>query len=133
MPGFFCPVIGFEADNELEAKRWEIAENLHRSELTALERDQQVAEWIRLTEEAEKVAQDAPLKEPGKGRGSKGGVRAAARELGIDRDDARRAVKVSSLTDEAKETAREVGLDDNRSALLRAAALRGRGGKRPIW
>jgi len=48
-------------------------------------------------------------------------VRAASRELGVDRDDARRALKVASLTEEAKEAAREVGLDDNRTALLKAA------------
>lgn len=111
--------------SEIDRRRWEIAENLHRSELTVLQRDEHVAEWIKLTEETEeeqKVAQLAPLKKPGAGRGSKGGIREASRELGIDRDDARRAVKVAGLSDEAKEVAREVHLDDNRSALLLAAS-----------
>ncbi|WP_131836074.1 hypothetical protein [Ancylobacter aquaticus] len=53
-------------------------ENLHRAELTALERDEQVALWLKLS--AEKVS--AQL-EPKPGR-PEGGVRAAARELGID-------------------------------------------------
>lgn len=101
-----------------EARKWEIAENLHRAELTKLERDEHVAEWVRLVE-AEKPRQpDAVLG----GRGNEGGVRAASRELGISEPDARRAVKVDSISDEAKDAAREAGLDDNRSALLAVAA-----------
>lgn len=113
--------------SDIDRRRWEIAENLHRAELTALERDQHVAEWIALTEQAEKERQEkqevdfsqvAKKSKPGR---QSGGVNAAAKELGIDKDDAYRAVKVSGLTDEAKATAKEVGLDDNRSALLKAA------------
>lgn len=108
--------------NDIDRRRWEIAENLHRSELTALERDQHVAEWIKLTEESDrKVTQPVSVSNKG-GRGKESGVRKAAKELGVNREDARRAVKVASLTEEAKEVAREVGLDDNRSALLAAAA-----------
>lgn len=108
--------------NDIDRRRWEIAENLHRSELKVLERDQHVAEWIRLTEEVDVLSQSAtkPKSSPKGGR-PKAGVRKAAEELGIDKDDAHRAVKVASLTDEAKETAKEIGLDDNRSALLKAA------------
>ena len=36
--------------SDVDAKLWEIAENLHRAELTKLQRDEQVAEWIRLTD-----------------------------------------------------------------------------------
>src|SRR5262249_26211830 len=50
-----------------------------------------------------------------------GGVNAASRELGIAKDDAHRAVKVASLSDEAKEVAKETGLVNNRAALLEAA------------
>jgi ParB-like chromosome segregation protein Spo0J len=99
-----------------EARLWEIAENLHRAELTKLERDEQVAEWIKITERLS--AQVAAKPQGGR---PEGGVRAASRELGIDEDDGRRAVKVASLSDEAKDAAREVGLDDNRSALLAAS------------
>ncbi|MFZ0550744.1 MAG: ParB N-terminal domain-containing protein [Steroidobacteraceae bacterium] len=107
--------------DETDRKLWEISENLHRAELTALERDQHVAEWIRLTE-GKKLAQVAPVSAKAKGgRGRREGIREAARELGIDRDAARRAVKVDSLTPEAKQVARDVGLDDNRRALLKAA------------
>ncbi|MDI9850053.1 hypothetical protein QM467_18620 [Rhodoblastus sp. 17X3] len=58
-----------------------------------LERDEQIAEWARL---AEKVAQPLGGKQP-----AEKGISKAARDLGLDRDDARRAVKVDSLTPEA--------------------------------
>ncbi len=101
---------------EDEARMWEISENLARAELTALERDEHVAEWMRLVEKPRQA--DAVSKG---GRGNEGGVRAAARDLGLSEPDARRATKVANLSDEAKKTARETGLDDNRSALLGAA------------
>lgn len=110
--------------SDLDRRRWEIAENLHRAELTALERSEHVAEWVRLTEESSRIsAQPEQKTEAPKKRGRPSvGVSSAARELGIEKEDARRAVKVASLTEEAKETARELKLDDNRSALLAAAA-----------
>ena len=55
------------------------------------------------------------------GRGKKGGIREAARQLGLSEADIRRAIKVASLSPEAQQTAHELGLADNRSALLRAA------------
>jgi ParB-like chromosome segregation protein Spo0J len=102
--------------DERDARLWEISENLHRADLTVLERDEHVAEWIALTAGAI-GASCANSSKPG----PKGAVRAAARDLGVDRDDARRAQKVASLPEDAKQAARDVGLDDNRSALLAAA------------
>lgn len=113
-----------ENDDEEAARMWEIAENLHRAELTALERDEHVSEWIQLAEKKRADASDKPSQvgtvSKG-GRGNQEGVRAAARELKIGKNDAHRAVKVASLSHAAKEAARETGLDDNRSALLDAA------------
>lgn len=100
-----------------EARMWEIAENLHRADLSQLERDEHVAEWITL---AEKAAQHAPVSG---GRGNEGGINKAARELGVDRTDAQRAVKVARLAPDAKDAARATGLADNRRALLTAAKL----------
>lgn len=102
---------------DIEAQLWEIAENLHRAELTALERDQHIAKWIELCGQRILNQPDTKI---GRGR-PEGGTRAAARELGVKQMDAARAVKVASLTEEAKEAARDVGLDDNRTALLEAA------------
>lgn len=117
------PCFVTEDESETKARLWEIAENLHRAELSTLERDEQVAEWIKLTEEEQnKPAQLAQVSAKG-GRGKEGGLSAASRELGIDRDDARRAVRVASLSEEAKATAKDLGLDNNRSALLKAAAV----------
>ncbi|MBX3557744.1 hypothetical protein [Chelatococcus sp.] len=55
------------------------------------------------------------------GRGNEGGINAAARELGINRMDAHRAIKVASLPEQAKAVARETGLSKKRGALLEAA------------
>ena len=98
-----------------EARMWEIAENLHRAELTKLERDEQVAEWIKLCEVLRQ-----PDAKPQGGR-PEGGVRAAARELGVSEPDARRATQVASIAPEAKEAIRDAGLDNNRSAMLEVA------------
>lgn len=105
--------------DERDARLWEIAENLHRAELTVLERSEHVAEWIRLTEE--KVAQLGPPS--GGHQPAEAGIRKAAREIGVSRQQAQRAAKVDGLSDEAKTAAREVGLADNQSALLKAASL----------
>jgi ParB-like chromosome segregation protein Spo0J len=107
-------VVGSDAD----ARKWEIAENLHRAELTPLERANHVAEWIRLTE-AEVSAQVAPKPQGGR---PESGTRAAARELGIERTEAQRSIKIASITPQAKEAAREAGIDNNQSKLLAVAA-----------
>jgi hypothetical protein len=93
---------------------------LHRAELTALERSEQIAEWARITES---ISGATCATKPGAGQGSKGGVRAASRELGLDRTEVQRSIKIAGLSAEAKEAARDVGLDDNRSALLKAARV----------
>ena len=113
--------------DEREARLMEIAENLHRAELTAGERADQIAEWIRLTSpDQTEVGQVGPLSG---GRGHAGGIRAAARELPVSgeteearRHSVRRAVRIASIAPEAREAAREAGLDDNQSALFRVAA-----------
>ena len=37
--------------NETDARLWEIAENLHRADLTVRGRVERIAEWVRLTED----------------------------------------------------------------------------------
>jgi ParB family transcriptional regulator, chromosome partitioning protein len=121
-----CLVMAFESDEK--ARMWELAENLHRAELSAVERAEHIAEWIRLTEKIDNAklqsfqVETIESKRPdGRGHRSESGVNKAARDLGISKGDAHRAVKIASLTPEAKEAAVEVGLDDNQTALLRAA------------
>lgn len=111
-------------DDDVQAEMAMITENLHRAELTVLERDEQIARWAELSA-GRLPAQLAPAVlsdgRPAGPQHAPSGINAASRELGIDRTDAHRAVKVASLSDEAKAMARNVGLDDNRSALLEAA------------
>jgi len=75
---------------------------VHGADLTALQRDEQLARWIELTDR--KPFQPETVSKGGRGKQS--GVNAAARELGVSKPDAHRAVKVASLTEEAKETAK---------------------------
>ena len=109
--------------NETQAKMWEISENLRRKELPALDRDKQLSAWVKLSRELQ-TAQAAPKESARKdkrGHRKKGGAREAARQLGTSKDDMNRALKVASLSPEAQETARKLGLEDNRSALLQAS------------
>jgi ParB-like nuclease domain len=59
------------------ARMWEISENLHRAELTPFEHDEQVAEWVRLTQ-AEQAISGQNVQKKGRGR-RKGGISEAAR------------------------------------------------------
>jgi uncharacterized ParB-like nuclease family protein len=108
-----CFVVENESDDQ--AKLWEIAENLHRAELTVLERSKHIAEWVRITN---KLSQVGTVSKGG--RGNEGGINKAERDLGLGHNEAHRAIKIAGLTPEAKKVAVEVGLDDNASALLAA-------------
>jgi hypothetical protein len=102
----------------------EIAENLHRAELTALERSEHIAAWIKLIEEDPQGSGEAEetsgwLDKKASGR-PKGGRSAAARKIGISEADARRSERIAALPDEAKAEAKGLGLDNNQVALLKA-------------
>jgi hypothetical protein len=110
---FRAAVMDWDSDT---ARMWEIAENLHRAELTQLERSEHIAEWIKLADKPGQVDQVSKG-----GRGKKGGISKASFGIGVQRKDAERSLQVAGLTDEAKDAAKAVGLDDNRTALLKAA------------
>jgi len=120
-----CKMLGMETIDafiaedvsEDQARLWEIAENLHRSELTALERSEHIAEWVRLSEAVSLQVATKP-----QGGRPESGVRRAGRELGIESTAAYRAVVIDGLTDDAKAEARALGLDDNQAALRKAAS-----------
>jgi hypothetical protein len=115
------PIVA-ETGSELEARLWEIAENLHRAELTALERAEHISQWIKLRGERgagepcdqadDRPDQVGPVSEliPARGgRGRQGGVRAAARELGISRTGALRAVqRVDRIAPAVREALRDI-------------------------
>jgi len=96
-----------------EAKLWRIAENLMRLELTALERADAIAAWVGERAHLAQVSSG--------GQGHKGGISAAARELGVDRRMVQRGLRISGLANEAKTEAARLGLADDQSALLTAA------------
>jgi ParB family chromosome partitioning protein len=97
----------------------EIAENLHRAELTALEQADLTVEWINL--QSSELRTNESRREDGRGHRPESGVNAAARELGIAKSTAHERVKIAALSTETKAVATEVGLNNNRSALLAAA------------
>jgi ParB-like chromosome segregation protein Spo0J/20S proteasome alpha/beta subunit len=116
--------------DDVEARLWTISENLHRAELTEMQRAQQIAEFAALSQqkrEAEKAGQDATdgisghvAQKFGPGR-PEGGISQVARDLHISRRDVRRSRVIAGLSEEVKQAAAEHGLDDNQSALLDAA------------
>jgi ParB family chromosome partitioning protein len=108
---------------DVEARLVEIAENLHRADLTVTERSEHIAEWIRLTEEkaAESKPNASQVETHKKGQ-QPGGVNAAARELGITKSEAHRAVEIASISSAAKEALRSAKLDDNQSVALKIAS-----------
>lgn len=100
-----------------DARLWEIAENLHRAELTKLERAEQIDEWRRLT--ADKVSQVAtPNSQP-----NEAGVRKTAEALGITKEEVTRASQIAGITPEARDAAHEAGpaVADSQAALLKIA------------
>ncbi len=110
--------------SDRQALMVEIAENLHRAELTALERSEHIAAWIKLIEEdplgpSEAEEASGELDKRGSGR-PKGGRSAAARRIGISEADARRSERIAALPDKAKAEAKGLGLDNNQVALLKA-------------
>jgi len=94
-------------------------------EIGEIERAELVADWVRLVEargQSRHVAANEPSqREDGRGHRRPGGVRQAARELGMDERAVRRGVKIASLSPEAKAVAKASGLDRNQAALLDAA------------
>ena len=112
--------------DDVEARMWTISENLFRAELTISQRAEQVAEYAKLAAEkrdvqSEQVAQNESKREDGRGHRHEGGDSLAARDLGITREDVRRAKTIAALPEQTKQAARDAGLDDNQAALLKAA------------
>ena len=95
-----------------EARMWEIAENLHRAELSKLERAEHIEEWRKLAVQLGQQSHNSK------------GLAKTAEHLGVSRQEVHRSEKIAHLTPEAKDAAREVGIDNNQSKLLEAAKER---------
>lgn len=116
-----------EFTDELDAALWEVAENLHRADLTAMQRNVALGEWVKLKEKKIKQEAKAVSRQVGAKRGRpESGVRAASRELSVPETSARRAVNIANhLTKKAQQEAERLGLDNNQRVLERAAGMPG--------
>ena len=102
--------------DETEARLWEISENLHRAELSPVERAEHIDEWRRLTVEN---CQQVVGKGPGR-RDHDRGHEKTADALGVSHATVRRAEKIAALPKDVRDTAREEKWTQDR--LLREAA-----------
>jgi ParB-like chromosome segregation protein Spo0J len=106
---------------EINARKCQIAENLHRGELTKLERAEQTGEWLELTESEERISGKNVQKK--RGRPESGDAK-AARKLPISgktTDAKRKRIaadrKIRALDPVVKEAIIEAGLDDDAGKL----------------
>jgi ParB/RepB/Spo0J family partition protein len=90
-----------------QARLWEIAENLHRAELSNLQRAEAIEEWRTITERQVRNG-SAPS---GGVQPSEAGVRKTAEALGVDEKTVRNAEKIAAITPEAKAAAVGAGVD----------------------
>jgi hypothetical protein len=102
--------------SDTEVRLWEIAEYLHRADLTVQEEADHVAEWVRLTEAESKVVSGQNVQKPEGGR-PEGGISKAARDLPVrgstpeaKRKNVERDLKIASITPAARKAADEAGL-----------------------
>lgn len=93
-----------------DARMWEIAENLHRADLSAVERAEHIEEWRKLSA---KVATNSPPS--GGAQPAEAGVRKAARELGVSHKTVQNAAKIANLPPEVKEKAKAEGWSQNKA------------------
>jgi ParB-like chromosome segregation protein Spo0J len=108
--------------DKTDARMWQLIENVHRAELTALERAESVAELVQLVRTSEKGGQ---LGHPGGHQPHDRGISRAAKALGFTRQEVRRSLEIAGISAEAKAKAKEKGLDKKQSALLKIAKQEG--------
>ena len=119
--GWTCIRAKFLEGSETDARLFVLATSLCRADLNALEHDEHVAEWARLTE-TRKAVSGQNVRKPGR---PQGGLADVARDLPIPgkteearRKSIERSIKIDSMTPEAKAAVRTAGLADARSALV---------------
>ena len=79
-------------DDALKAELWEIAENLHRCDLTKEQRDEHIRRYVELIEAQRIVAQNGEQSPRPIGR-PKSAIQQAADNTGLSRETVRRALK----------------------------------------
>ena len=96
---------------------WQLSANIHRNDVPQLDRVEQIAEWMELS--GLQSAQVEPIesrRKDGRGHRAQGGINAAVRDLGIERNEAQRSTKIAGLDDAAKQAARDGLLLSRRQA-----------------
>jgi ParB-like chromosome segregation protein Spo0J len=106
--------------SEVDFEKAELVENLHRAELTKLQRDRQIVRYVELCGGGERILRGARAK-MGRGR-PQGGVRAAARELKLAESTARDAMKTAKITEPAAAAITDLGLANSPNAYRAIAA-----------
>jgi ParB-like chromosome segregation protein Spo0J len=106
---------------EIAARKCQITGNLHRGELTKLERAEQTAEWLELTESEEQISGEKVQKK--RGRPESGDAK-AARKLPVQGktvDAKRKRIatdrKIAALDPAVKEAIIEAGIDNDAGKL----------------
>ncbi len=107
---------------QTDARIWQLMENLYCAELTPLQRAEHVAELVQLVKDGEKGVQVA---HPGGQQPHDRGISRAAKILGFTREEVSRSQAIAGISEEAKEKAKEIGLDKKQSALLKIAKENG--------
>lgn len=100
-----------------DARLWEIAENLHRADLSNLEKAEQIEEWRRIT--ASQVSNG--LTPSGGRQPSEAGVRKTSEALGVSYETVRNAEKIAGIVPEAKQAAIDAGVTSVRELVEIAA------------
>jgi ParB-like chromosome segregation protein Spo0J len=113
-------------NDELAAQRWQITENLHRGELTKLQRANQTAALLALPRDPAEISGEKVQKKK-RGR-PEGGDAKAARTLNVrgkTADAKRKNIaedrQISDIHEDAKQALVDAGLDDNGKALREVA------------
>ena len=103
---------------KLDRQLWTEGENLHRAELTALQRANTTKKWEELLKNRTNDQVDTP--KGGRQPGDKG-LSKTAKRLGTTRESIRRRRAVANLSRRVQKAAKKAGLDDNEAALLKIA------------
>lgn len=103
--------------NEPDNRSIAISENLHRLELCPLDRAELQHEWLQaIRDQSRQTADPAGGQQP-----NDRAISEASRQTGVSARQIRRAEAIAGISPEAKAKARELGLHEKQSALLRIA------------
>jgi hypothetical protein len=108
------------------AQRWRIVENLHRGELTKLQRANQTKALLELESNSEEISGEKVQKKRGRPEGGDAKVARTVNVRGKTADAKRKNIaedrKISKIHQDAQQALIDAGLDDNGKALREVSA-----------